>query len=77
MRFFARPEFLARMHAVGTVLWFLNFPLVFVLPMRLLAAYIAFCSVYANFVGHFSSWQAVRTELKQDEMLRNLQERKL
>ena len=26
-------------------------------------------SVWANFVGHFSSWQAARVEVKQDEQI--------
>ena len=34
--------------------------------------WIVLMSVWANFVGHFSSWQATRVEVRQDEMIKGL-----
>lgn len=42
--------------AVPAALWFENS-----LP------FVVFCSVWANFAGHWSAWQAARVEVKQDE----------
>ena len=30
--------------------------------------YVAFLSIYALFIGHFSSWQATRVEVRQEEI---------
>lgn len=51
---------------VAVVLWGLNFPLLLVQPIRDSVGYVAFCSVYANFVGHISAWQAARSEQMAD-----------
>lgn len=44
------------------IFWALNLPLLALRPVRESVPYIAFCSVYANFVGHFSGWDAARAE---------------
>lgn len=53
---------LRRLHLGASILWALNFPLLLIASVREAVAYVAFCSVYANFVGHLSSWQASRAE---------------
>jgi hypothetical protein len=61
-------RFLCHFHAVSTVAW-----LAFAVPVLLVpgwkqsVALLVFISIYANVAGHFSSWQAARVEVKQDE----------
>jgi hypothetical protein len=57
---------LKRLNLAATVVWALNFPLLLLRPVREAVAYVAFCSVYANFVGHVSAWQASRAEQMAD-----------
>ncbi len=57
---------LKKMNLVGTVVWAGNFPLLLLRPVREAIPYLAFCSVYANFVGHLSAWQASRAEQMAD-----------
>lgn len=42
--------------------WAGNFPMLLWRPLREAVAYVAFCSVYANFVGHWSGYDAARAE---------------
>jgi hypothetical protein len=58
---------LVRLHFVAMLLWAGNFPLLLIRPIRESVAYVAFCSVYANFVGHFSGWDAARAEEASDD----------
>jgi hypothetical protein len=50
-----------------TVAWGLAIPLTVFSDLKTSLTWIALMSVWANFVGHFSSWQATRIEVKQDE----------
>lgn len=63
---FGRPQFLRAFHAFATVLWLL-LAVPAVLLWKQSVPFLVFVSVYANVVGHFSSWQAARVEVKQDE----------
>lgn len=79
---FGRPEFVARFHACAAVLWlviglfglvqYLLYlrsnpdPLAFS-PIAQSIPILFFISVYANVVGHWSSYQAAKVEVKQDE----------
>lgn len=69
---FGRPEFLRAFHGWMTVVWFLASPY---LAVRLGSSvvFVTFLSLYAIVTGHFSSWQAARTEVLQDEMMRDTQ----
>ena len=58
--------FLKRFHGWMTVLWAVLIP-VSVIWLKESIAWIVLMSVWANFVGHWSSWQATRVEKKQDE----------
>lgn len=81
---FGRPSFVAKFHAVAAVVWLSIglFGLVqYVLYLRTrpdpeafspIAASIPvlfFISVYANVVGHWSSYQAAKVEVKQDQQM--------
>lgn len=50
-----------------TVLWGIMIPVSLVTDLKTSLMWIVLMSVWANFVGHFSSWQATRVEVKQDE----------
>jgi len=60
-----KPEFLRGFHRWMTLIWFL-----LIIPTILLwresIVWIALMSAWANFAGHFSSWQAARIEVKQE-----------
>jgi hypothetical protein len=79
-----RPAFIAKFHAVAAVIWLVIgvFGLVqYVLylhhhhdphafsPIASSIPVLFFISVYANVVGHWSSYQAARVEVKQDEQI--------
>lgn len=64
---FGRPEFLKRFHGWSTMVWAGLIPLTVFTDLKTSITWIALMSVWANFVGHFSSWQATRVEVKQDE----------
>lgn len=67
---FGRPEFLKKFHGWSTALWALLIPATVFTDLKTSITWIALMSVWANFVGHFSSWQATRVEVKQDEELK-------
>lgn len=63
---FHDPQFLRKFHGWATIIWFmLAFPICIFLSESI--AVVVFISVYANVVGHWSSWQASRVEVKEDE----------
>ena len=64
---FGRPEFLRGFHGWMTLTWGALIPVTIVTGLKGSIIWIALMSVWANFVGHFSSWQATRVEVKQDE----------
>lgn len=66
--FFGKPRFLRGFHGWATLAWaILIVPTVTAWHSSI--TWVALMSVWANFVGHFSSWQAARTEVKQDEAI--------
>lgn len=60
------PRAMARFHLAATLMFF-----VLIGPSILLwknsVPYLVGISVWANFAGHLSAWQAARVEVKQDE----------
>lgn len=79
---FGRPEFVAKFHAYAAVLWLcigifgLGQYLLYLQdkpdpeafsPIAASIPILFFISVYANVVGHWSSYQAAKVEVKQDE----------
>jgi hypothetical protein len=66
---FGRPEFLRAFHGWMTLTWGLLIPITVLTGLKGSIIWIALMSVWANFVGHFSSWQAARVEVKQDDQV--------
>ncbi|MCU1623466.1 MAG: hypothetical protein JWL79_2311 [Frankiales bacterium] len=66
---FGRPEFLRAFHGWMTLAWGALIPITIFTGLKGSIIWIALMSVWANFVGHFSSWQAARVEVKQDEQV--------
>ena len=65
---FGRPQVLKAFHGWATLVWALLIP-VSVIYLRESVPWLVLMSVWANFVGHFSSWQATRVEVRQDEQI--------
>ncbi len=66
---FGRPEFLRGFHGWMTLCWGALIPITVFTGLKGSIIWIALMSVWANFVGHFSSWQAARVEVKQGEQI--------
>lgn len=66
---FGRPAFLRAFHGWMTLGWGILIPITILTGLKGSIIWIALMSVWANFVGHFSSWQAARVEVKQDEQM--------
>jgi hypothetical protein len=66
---FGRPPFLRGFHGWMTLGWGVLIPLTIFTDLKTSITWIALMSVWANFVGHFSSWQAARVEVKQDDQI--------
>lgn len=64
---FGRPEFLRGFHGWCTLIWAIFIPITVFTGLKDAIVWVALMSVWANFVGHFSSWQAARVEVKQDK----------
>ncbi|WP_030245673.1 hypothetical protein [Streptomyces sp. NRRL S-350] len=69
---FGRPAFLRAFHGWCTLVWFVLIPVTVCTGLKTSILWIALMSVWANFVGHFSSWQAARVEVKQDEQIEDV-----
>lgn len=72
---FGRPRFLKGFHGWMTLVWFVLIPISVLTELKNSVPWVVAMSVWANFVGHFSSWQATRVEVKQDEQLDEVDER--
>lgn len=59
------PILMQRLHFIATIGWILAIPVSFYLKESLM--WVVFMSHYAIITGHWSSWQAARVEVKQDE----------
>jgi hypothetical protein len=69
---FGRPTFLRAFHGWSTLIWAIAIPITVFTDLKSSIVWIALMSVWANFVGHFSSWQAARVEVKQDDQIEAL-----
>lgn len=63
---FGRPAFLRAFHGWATVAWFAASPYLAV-RYGSSVVFVTFLSLYAIVTGHWSSWQAARVEVRQDE----------
>jgi uncharacterized membrane protein len=59
--------FLKMFHGISTIVWGALIPITVFTGLKNSIIWIAMMSVWANFVGHFSSWQASRAEVKIDK----------
>lgn len=69
---FGRPEVLRAFHGICTVLWIPFTILAWYLGWLESVTFVSLVSMLALFLGSFSSWQAARTEVKQQETLDQL-----
>jgi hypothetical protein len=69
---FGRPEFLRKFHGWCTALWIPFTGLAFALGWLQSVVFVSLMSMIALFLGSFSSWQAARTEVKQDQEIENV-----
>jgi len=58
-----------KLNLVLTLAWLLVIPLWYLTSLRDSVAFVGAISIYANVAGHFSAYQAARTELKQDQLM--------
>jgi hypothetical protein len=58
---------LKHLHGVLTIIWLAMIPIALVTGWIESLIFISAISIYANVAGHFSAWQAARTEVKQDD----------
>lgn len=64
------PVWMRRAHGWLTIVWFIaSVPIMYFWSDNV--PFLVFVSVYAVVAGHWSSWQASRVEVKQDEAARN------
>ena len=68
------PTFLTKFHLVMMIAWVFVTPVTLRFPESVM--WVAFMSQYANFVGHFASWDAARAEANNDsdKLLREVRE---
>jgi hypothetical protein len=59
--------FLRKFHGYFTLVWGAAIPITVFSGLKSSLIWISLMSVWANFVGHFSSWQASRAEVKIDK----------
>ena len=69
---FGRPGFLRKFHGWSTALWIPFTGLAYALNWLQSVTFVSLMSMIALFLGSFSSWQAARTEVKQDEDIENV-----
>jgi hypothetical protein len=67
---FGRPAFLKAFHGWLTLIWGVLIPITVFTSLKGSIIWISLMSVWANFVGHFSSWQATRVEVRQEEEIK-------
>lgn len=66
---FGRPEILRAVHGWAALFWLAMAPVSMLTGLANSVPYLVGLSVYAVVAGHWSSWQAARTEVTQEQML--------
>lgn len=69
---FGRPDVLQKFHGWATAAWFVASIPLSTSPLAKQVQFVTWLSLYAVVTGHWSSWQAARVEVKQDEELEDL-----
>lgn len=73
---FGRPAFLRAFHGWCTAAWLPLTALAWWLDWLKSVTFVSVMSMLALFLGSFSSWQAARVEVKQDEQLEDVAQRR-
>lgn len=68
---FGRPEFLRAFHGWCTLFWLPFTGLSYAVGWLESVVFVSLVSMLALFLGSFSSWQAARVEVKQDEQIKD------
>lgn len=68
MEIIGNPYYLRRFHGYSTIFWIPFTLLAFLLGWLQSVVFVSFVSMIALFLGSFSSWQASRTEVAQEEL---------
>lgn len=63
------PTVMKKFHGWLTVVWAVMMPVALWSGWVKSVIFISVLSIYALFIGHFSSWQATRVEVRQEEIL--------
>ena len=71
---FGRPEVLRAFHGWCTALWVPITILAWYLGWLESVTFVSLVSMLALFLGSFSSWQAARTEVKQEQTMNRLED---
>jgi hypothetical protein len=69
---FGRPEVLRAFHGWCTILWVPITIIAFFLGWLESVTFVSLVSMLALFLGSFSSWQAARTEVKQEVQMEKM-----
>ena len=69
---FGRPEVLRAFHGWCTILWVPITIAAFFLGWLESVTFVSLISMLALFLGSFSSWQAARTEVKQEQQMEKM-----
>lgn len=62
------PSVMEKVHLFLTITWLAMIPVSLITGWIASLVFVSAISIYANFAGHFASWQAARTEVKQDKL---------
>lgn len=73
---FGRPQFLRAFHGWSTLFWLPFTGLAFAAGWLESVTFVSLMSMVALFLGSFSSWQASRVEVVQDEEIKKKESRK-
>lgn len=68
---FGRPEFLKSFHGYGVVIWICLWIAATIFGWIKSVEFVSHISMAALVLGSWSSWQAARVEVKQDEEINN------
>jgi hypothetical protein len=68
---FGRPQFLRSFHGYGVVVWIILWIIATIFGWIQSVSFVSHVSMAALVLGSWSSWQAARVEVKQDEEINN------
>lgn len=72
---FGRPQFLRAFHGWSTAFWLPFTGLAYAMGWLKSVTFVSLVSMLALFLGSFSSWQAARVEVKQDDDINGMKDK--